>query len=90
MLKTSQQAIYEWEKLKNTDSLISNKKIVEEDTVVTGRGEYKKVTIHETDQKETVKDIFKLLQFYPDIYKVKEENKQGSKFQLAVRKENFV
>ena len=81
MLKTSQQAIDEWEKLKKTDSLISNKKIVEEDTVVTGRGEYKKVTIHETDQK-TVKDIFKLLQFYPDIYK--SQGRKQTRFEVPI------
>ena len=68
MLKTSQQAIDEWEELKKTDTAVgSGNKIVEEEIITKGKRKSLKVTIHETD-KVSVKDIFKLMQFYPDIY----------------------
>ena len=68
MLKSSQQAIDEWNKLKITDTAPNSKqKIVEENLVTKGKDKELKVTIHETD-KLSIKDIFRLLQFYPDIY----------------------
>ena len=68
MLKSSQQAIDEWNKLKITDTAPNSKqKIVEENLVAKGKDKELKVTVHETD-KLSIKDIFRLLQFYPDIY----------------------
>ena len=74
MLKTSKEALDEWNKLKTLDTAPnSNTKIVEEQTVGAGKNQYLKVTIHETD-KVSVKEIFKMLQFYPDIF-----SSQGTK-----------
>ena len=67
MLKTSKEAIEEWNKLKTLDSAIPGKKIIEEQIVQKGKDSYLKVTIHETDQV-SLKEIFKLKQFILDIY----------------------
>lgn len=67
MLKTSKEAIQEWNKLKTLDSALPGKKIIEDQIVRKGKKSYLKVTIHETDQV-SLKDIFKLKQFILDIY----------------------
>ncbi|XP_078357676.1 uncharacterized protein LOC144642570 [Oculina patagonica] len=74
MLKTSKEAVDEWEKLKTLDTATGSKtKIVQDETVGKGKSQYRKVKIHETD-KISVKEIFKILQFYPDIF-----SSQGTK-----------
>lgn len=62
MLKTSKEAVEEWENLK------TQKIIFEENEMGTDKKEHLKVTIHETD-KVSLREIFKLLQFYPELYK---------------------
>ena len=62
MLKTSKETVEEWENLK------TQKVIIEENEMGTDKKEYLKVTIHETD-KVSLREIFKLLQFYPELYK---------------------
>ena len=74
MLKTSKEAIKEWKELKNL------KVIIEENEMGKNKKEYKKVTIHETDQV-SLREIFKLLQFYPQLY----ENQGGKQTRFEVQ-----
>ena len=74
MLKSKSQAIKEWNHIKSLKTAPGSKTpIIEEQIVRKGKKQHLKVTVHETD-KLSLKDTFKLLQFYPDIY-----NSQGSK-----------
>jgi len=82
ILKNSQKAIKEWDKLKQTDvSATSSTKIVEEETVGTGKSKHLEVTVHETD-KVSMKEVFKLLQFYPELYP-SQGNKQ-TRFEVPI------
>ena len=90
MLKSSQQAIDEWNKLKITDTAPNSKqKIVEENLVTKGKDKELKVTIHETD-KLSIKDIFRLLQFYPDIYENQGLSHTTFEVPLGGKRRNFV
>ena len=74
MLKSKSQAIKEWDHIKSLKTAPRSKtSIIEEQIVGQGKKQHLKVTVHETD-KLSLKDTFKLLQFYPDIY-----DSQGSK-----------
>ena len=74
MLKTSKEAVGEWENLK------TQKVIIEENEIGKDKKEYLKVTIHETDQV-SLREIFKLLQFYPQLY----ENQGGKHTRFEVQ-----
>ena len=85
MLQTSTEAVNKWNELKTLDTAAnSNTKIVEEERVGTSADQYLKVTIHETDIV-SLKEIFKILQFYPDIF-----SSQGTKttrFEMPIGRE---
>lgn len=90
MLKSSQQAIDEWNKLKITDTAPNSKqKIVEENLVTKGKDKELKVTIHETD-KLSIKDISDYCNFILIYTKTKDYLIQRSKFHLGEKEENFV
>ena len=61
LLKSKTSAIEEWKQLKG-------KKIITKEEVGSGESAYLKVKVAETDDL-SLKELFKLLQFYPDIYK---------------------
>ncbi|XP_068680311.1 uncharacterized protein [Montipora foliosa] len=70
ILQSAEQAKNEWERLKGITIDLANgqqQSIIEERTVQTERNSYKVVTIHENDEV-SLKEVFKLLQFYNDIY----------------------
>ena len=75
MLKTSKEAIEEWKELKNLKVINEEKKMGED------KKEYLKVTIHETD-KVSLREIFKLLQFYPELYK--SQGRQTTRFEVQI------
>lgn len=84
MLKTSKEAIQEWNKLKTLDSALPGKKIIEDQIVRKGKKSYLKVTIHETDQV-WLKDIFKLKQFILDIYP--DQGRRHIRFEVPIGRE---
>ena len=57
MLKTSKEAIDEWEQLKTLDAAESTKKVVEEKEMGTHEKRYLTVTIHKSDQVSLKKNI---------------------------------
>ena len=75
MLKTSKEAVEEWENLK------TQKVIIEENEMGTDKKEHLKVTIHETD-KVSLREIFKLLQFYPELYK--SQGRKHTRFEVQI------
>ena len=81
MLKTSKEAIDEWEQLKTLDAAESTKKVVEEKEMGTHAKRYLTVTIHKSDQV-SLKKIFKLLQFYPDIYE--RQGRKHTRFEVQI------
>ena len=75
MLKTSKEAVEEWENLK------TQKIIIEENKMGTDKKEYLKVTIHETD-KVSLREVFKLLQFYPELFK--SQGRKQTRFEVQI------
>ena len=82
MLKTSKEAVEEWENLK------TQKIIFEENEMGTDKKEHLKVTIHETD-KVSLREIFKLLQFYPELYKSQERKHTRFEVQIGGKARKF-
>ena len=80
MLKTKKEAIEEWNKLRTLDAAEPGKKVIEQKVMGTDKNPYKTVTIHETDQV-SLKEIFKLLQFYPEIF----ESQEGKQTRFEVQ-----
>ena len=81
MLKSSTEALDEWNKLKTLDAAKPGTKIIEEETVGTGDKEHLKVTIHVTNQV-LLKEILKLLQYYPEIYK--SQGRKQTRFEVVI------
>ena len=75
MLKTSKEAVEEWENLK------TQKIIIEENKMGTDKKEYLKVTIHEND-KVSLREVFKLLQFYPELFK--SQGRKQTRFEVQI------
>ena len=81
MLKTKEEAIEEWNKLRTLDAADPGKKVIEEKVMGMDKKPYKTVTIHETDQI-SLKEIFKLLQFYREIFQ--EQGGKQTRFEVQI------
>ena len=81
MLKTSEEAVKEWTTLKDLN-------VIEEKVMGTDKNPYLTVTIHETDQV-SLREMFKLLQFYPELYKSQEARQTRFEIQIGGEKRKF-
>ena len=68
MLVTKSMAVKEWKHIKTLKTTKTSKiPIIQQSTVKIGKTNYLKVKVHKTNQL-ALKEIFRLLQFYPDLY----------------------
>ena len=86
ILQSAEQAKNEWERLKGITIDLPNgqqRSIIEERTVGSGRNSHKVVTIHENDEV-SLKGVFKLLQFYNDIYEFQDRPTRQTHFEIPI------
>ena len=85
LLHSADQARDEWERLKGLQTTVNGqqKPIIEETTVGTEPNSYKLVKINENGEV-SLKQIFKLLQFYNDIYTFPQRQQRHTHFEVPI------